>query len=273
MHLSQKKSLGQVFLKDSSPCQKIVTNLKDYEFDVIMEIGPGRGILTEQLLKLEKPVYAIEKDDRFSAFLKEKFAEPKLEIINSDILKLNWQSDPRLSHKALVIVGNIPYNISTPILRQVIGSFHNVKAAIFMTQWEYAQRVCAAPGSKIFGSLSVFIQLRATPRMLFKVDRSSFRPVPKVDSAVFSLTKAALPVEGELLDLTERICRRVFSQRRKQLKSSLKDVMSRIDSTNICPIDLRLRPEVLPPTDFLKLAAFIRLHLDPQNKYSENLGL
>jgi 16S rRNA (adenine1518-N6/adenine1519-N6)-dimethyltransferase len=259
--ISQKKSLGQVFLNTDWPVNKVVEQAKDLGIKRVLEIGPGNGILTEALARSGIMVTAVEKDERFAARmlgLIDAGRVHNIEIVNTDILDFDLASwIQRTPDVPCGVVGNIPYNISTPIIMWLLPHLHHLNAAIFMVQLEFAQRVVAAPDSKDYGSLSVYCQLRANCEFNFKVEKTCFTPVPKVDSAVMTLRpRPDEPAPGKLLQYTETICRVAFTQRRKKLRNAVKPFM-RGRSVDDCPLDLNRRAETLSPEDFIRLAAFL----------------
>ena len=259
--IRQKKSLGQVFLNTDWPVKRVVEQAQDLGLKRVLEIGPGNGILTEALAKAEIQVTAVEKDDRFAARLQDLINTGRLKnvnLVNLDILDFDLDAWIKSSNgQPCGVLGNIPYNISTPIIMWVLPQLANLRASIFMVQLEFAQRIVAIPDNKDYGSLSVYCQLRAYCEFNFKVEKTCFTPVPKVDSAVITLRPRpdqALP--SKLLQYTETICRIAFTQRRKKLRNAVKPFMLGRDDKD-SPIDLNRRAETLSPNDFLKLAAFL----------------
>jgi 16S rRNA (adenine1518-N6/adenine1519-N6)-dimethyltransferase len=259
--ITQKKSLGQVFLNTDWPVNRVVEQALDLGMKRVIEIGPGNGILTEALSKAGIKVTAIEKDDRFSARMQDLIDSGEIqnvEVVNTDILSFDlasWiEQNPGVP---CGVVGNIPYNISTPIIMWVLPHMKQVTGAIFMVQLEFAQRVVAAPDSKEYGSLSVYCQLRSHCDFNFKVEKTCFNPIPKVDSAVITLRpRTDEPASGKLMQYTETICRIAFTQRRKKLRNTVKPFM-RGRGEDECPVDLNRRAETLTPDDFIRLASFL----------------
>lgn len=259
--LFQKKSLGQVFLNTDWPVVRMVEKLKALKIDRVMEIGPGNGILTRELLGAGFEVTAIEKDDRFAEKMSDyarNLPDPtRLVIVNEDILKFDWETWLAASKVRTAVVGNIPYNISTPIMLRGLSHFGSLTAMMFMTQLEFAARVAARHNSKDFGSLTVFAQLRADVTLEFKVERTCFNPVPKVDSAVMLLIPLRERHSEELLNQVESLTRTAFTQRRKKLRNSIRQFIEGIDEKSI-PIDLERRADSLSPVEFLELTKFIK---------------
>lgn len=266
--IRQKKSLGQVFLKTDWPVTRMVEKIVQLRIDRVLEIGPGNGILTKALVEAGIRVTAVEKDDRFAArmtaYAQDLVEGPHagaLSVINEDILRFDWDVWLAETGGRAAIVGNIPYNISSPLLQKTIDTFgrfgaDKLVAVTFMTQLEFAQRIVARPGTKDYGSLTVFAQLRTDISMEFAVPKSCFQPVPKVDSAVILLTpKRDVPDEA-VLKQTERITRMAFTQRRKKLRNSVRQFMGQKQEVD-CPIDLERRADTLSPKEFVALAAFL----------------
>jgi 16S rRNA (adenine1518-N6/adenine1519-N6)-dimethyltransferase len=258
--LYQKKSLGQVFLTTDWPVVRMVEKLKALKIERVMEIGPGNGILTRELVKHGIEITAIEKDDRFAEkmadYAKEVTGESSLTIVNEDILCYDWEAWINASKARSAVIGNIPYNISTPIMLRGLACFGSLSAMMFMTQLEFAARVAARHDNKDYGSLSVFAQLRAEISLEYQVPRTAFHPVPKVDSAVVLMTPAREKFSEDLLKQVESLTRQAFTQRRKKLRNSIKSAIEGIEESSI-PIDLERRADNLSPTEFMQLAKFI----------------
>ena len=262
--ISQKKSLGQVFLNTNWPVSRIVEQALDLGMKRVIEIGPGNGILTLALANAGIKVTAVEKDSRFAQRIQDMISTDapnklrNVEVLNVDILKFDlaeWITAG--GDTPCGVVGNIPYNISTPIVMWVLPHIAALKGAIFMVQLEFGTRISSESDSKNYGSLSVYCQLRAHCNFNFKVDKTCFTPIPKVDSAVMTLRPLSnLPASGKLLQYTETVCRVAFAQRRKKLRSAVKQFMSKLKEEN-CPIDLNRRAETLTPEDFVQLAGFL----------------
>lgn len=259
--IAQKKSLGQVFLNTEWPVQRVVEQALDLGMKRVIEIGPGNGILTSALAKAGITVTAIEKDDRFAARLQDLIDAgdlPNVSVVNTDVLAFDlkgWQHQN--ANVPCGVVGNIPYNISTPIVMWILPHLKSLNGSVLMVQLEFAQRVVAPPDNKDYGSLSVYCQLRAHCDFNFKVEKTCFTPVPKVDSAVISLRpRTDESPADKLMQYTETICRIAFTQRRKKLRNAVKPFM-RGRGEDECPIDLNRRAETLNPEEFIRLAAFL----------------
>lgn len=251
-----KKRLGQHFLTDPNLLARIADAVGATESDTVIEIGPGRGALTKHLLKRAGRVIAIELDRELAPMLAERWRdEPRLQIVEGDVLA---QDLGALAGGPYLLAGNVPYNITTPIL------FHAMRhprptRAVYLVQREVAERVVAAPGSEAYGALSVNVQALAHAERLFGVSAKAFSPPPKVESAVIRI----VPRETPLLRPEEEEPFRVlvqgaFGLRRKQMRRVLRTVRAwdaaRADvALAAAGIDPEARPETLSPDDFLRL--------------------
>jgi len=253
--MKQKKSLGQVFLTSSAPLFPMLDQLRDWAVHSILEIGPGDGILTNELLKFDGSLTCVEKDHRFALMLKIKERE-NFFVEEEDILKFSFENWLARTKKNRAIVGNIPYNISTPILIKTLEFLPELSGIILMTQKEFGERLAAESDTSEYGSISVFTQLRSHVEVIADVPRAHFKPIPKVDSCLVSFTHRSHNFTEKQLDNAEKLTRHVFNQRRKKLSNSLRPFLGDrlLDE---CPIDMNLRPEVLVPEDFVKLAEFV----------------
>jgi len=251
--LWQKKSLGQVFLKTTWPAEKIVDVLISNKVRRVLEIGPGGGVLTDLLITAGMKVTAVEKDDRFA---RELSSNSNLEVINEDITTFNMVEWCENQNEPIAIVGNIPYNISTLILRDTLNVVDKLVCAVFMTQFEFAERLVAVPSTKKYSSLSVFAQLRSNINMECKVERDCFKPVPKVDSAIFSMMPKENVLSKSELKWVEVVCRTAFSQRRKKLHNAVKRLVAEVEGE--CPINYNRRPDTLSPEEYVELAGFLK---------------
>lgn len=255
----QRKSMSQVFLKETWPCERLAADISALA-DCAIEIGPGAGVLTRELIKAGLRVTAVEADPRFVDYLRasEKvLGGDGFEVVHADFLKFDLEAWLSGVTSRAAVVGNIPYHISAPIVLKVLDHLDQLSSASFLTQKEFAERIVAKPGSKSYGSLSVFVQLRAEATFGFKVEKTCFKPVPKVDSAVFTLVPRADRLRDvELLRATEVVCRSGFAQRRKKLRSSLKAHIPR-EAEGQAPVDMNLRPEDLSVDQFVELGRFV----------------
>ena len=254
-HLT-KKRFGQHFLHDQNVLRRIVDHVSAQPGESLVEIGPGEGALTFPLLRASGRLTVIELDrDLIEPLRTRAAAIGDLNIVNRDVLGIHFAELARTMHADTIrLVGNLPYNISTPILFHCLDHAAAIGDMHFMLQKEVVERMAAGPGSKTYGRLSVMLQLRCTVEPLFDVPPSAFTPPPKVDSAVVRLVPLPadrLPhVDSGVLD---RIVRAAFGQRRKTLNNALRGIIEADDFAAV-GIDPRLRAEQLAPADFVALA-------------------
>ena len=248
-----RKRFGQNFLHDPAIIQRIVDTINPQRNDHIVEIGPGKGALTKPLLKRVKHLNVIEIDRDLAGTLQTKLAtnEHKLTIHQFDALKLDFSI---FGHSDLRIIGNLPYNISTPILFHLLNFSNYINDMIFMLQKEVVERICAKSNSKQYGRLSVMLQYYCDVESLFTIKPGAFNPIPRVDSAIVKLTPLAHPryVLSDP-DTFAFIVREAFSQRRKTIRNALKKWLNddHFEELNIAPEN---RAENLSIEDFTKLA-------------------
>ena len=247
-----RKRFGQNFLHDPAVIQRIVDSINPQQSDSLIEIGPGKGAITKLLLERVDHMDVIEIDRDLVQALKINFAEyNQLSIHEADALKLDFS---QFSQNNLRIVGNLPYNISTPILFHLLSYRSCIKDMLFMLQKEVVDRICAKPGSKQYGRLTIMLQFYCDVESLFKIKPGAFTPSPKVDSAIVKLNPLKNP-RYEILDhdALSLIVREAFSQRRKTLRNCLKKYISESDIKKI-GIAPEIRAENLGLSDFAKLA-------------------
>jgi 16S rRNA (adenine1518-N6/adenine1519-N6)-dimethyltransferase len=260
MNIKPKKSLGQNFLKDPHYRNKIVAAARVGPDDNVLEIGPGLGHLTRVLAEKAKKALAIELDERLIPILRKEFGEcQNVEIIKGDALEYSYEA----LNGRWKVVANLPYYVSTPIIQILLAEREKFTSLTLMLQKEVAERISAPPGGKEYGYLSVLVQLYAEPRMEFIVPAEAFSPKPEVDSAVITLTvrdHPAVTLTDE--DFFLQVVKAAFSQRRKTLRNSLKQLgiakerMGAVrDETGI---DLGRRAETLTVQEFGRLADFLR---------------
>ncbi len=249
-----KKSLGQNFLQDPNVAQKIVRVFDPKPEDRIIEIGPGKGALTALLLNSAPHVTVIELDNELAPLLQEQFGE-KITVIHSDILNVSLPDLRGTEGAPLRLIGNIPYNITTPILFHVVDSLPATKDFLVMMQTEVAQRIVAVPRNKEYGILSILLQYFCTPKIQFSVSRNSFFPVPNVSSTIIHLDfEKPHPERAANEALFRKIVRGTFGKRRKTLRNGLKGLNVPPAALESLSIDLELRPEELSVSDFVRLS-------------------
>ena len=244
------KKFGQNYLTDKNIILKIVKRFSPQKNDNIIEIGPGRGALTSELIKTSANITAIEIDNRVIENLTEKY--PEVTFINDDFLKIDLTQF--VSDKKLRIIGNIPYNITSPILFKLIENNNIVSDALLMVQYEVAKRIVAQPNSKEYGILAVILNYFAEVKLEFKIPPSVFTPKPKVDSAIITLGFS----KKILRDLDARhfinVVKAAFGNRRKTLRNSLKNSPFADRDFSALKTDLSKRAENLTLEDFIFLA-------------------
>jgi len=249
-----RKSLGQNFLIDGNIVRKIIDSSTVDEGDHVLEVGPGPGVLTEALLEKGALVTAIEKDDRFSAALKE-WQHPNLTIVHEDFLRVDLP--PLLKNKTKV-VANIPYNITGILLQKLLPMGKQIASLTLMVQKEVAERLVAKKGTNNYSSFTLFAAYYSTPKLLFSVEPTCFYPKPKVTSAVVQLT---LREVDEKAPSPLQLIRKAFQQRRKMLRASLKSIYTatQIESA-LKEIGLpeTARPQELSLEDFQKLYSLLK---------------
>ena len=248
--VNPKKFLGQHFLIDDNISKKIVEAVNFKKFKKVIEIGPGKGALTKNLIHIKNMLTLIEVDKDSVEFLNSEFQKEKLNIIEADFLKFDIGSNYP-SEKDILIIGNFPYNISSQILFKSIENYKSISGLVGMFQKEVAERIISKNNCKQYGILSVKTQLFYDTEILFDVSPNVFFPKPKVNSAVISLTrKENLNIDCDL-QLLDRIIKLGFQQRRKKLKNSLKelDIEENILEDSI----FESRPEQLTIEEFVKL--------------------
>lgn len=217
------KRYGQHWLEDPDMLARIVAAAELSGQETVLEIGPGMGSLTEHLLAVA-PVVAVEVDPRLTASLRKRFSRcAHFQLIEGDITQMDPPATPR------VVVANIPYNISSPILEKLLGSathpHRQFSCLVLLMQKELAERICAREGSRVYGALSVRLQYLAQCELVFPVPRRFFRPPPRVDSAVIRLKPRAFFEPLTSPNLFEQVVRQAFATRRKMLHNCLKSLI------------------------------------------------
>ena len=249
--LKPKRKFGQNFLTDDNIAKDIVSFLSDSKTKTIIEIGPGKGILTKYLLKIShKEIKFVEIDEECVSYLKNKYPNIEKHLINDDFLNINLNS----FKQPLSIIGNFPYNISSQILFKIYENKNIVNEMIGMFQFEVAERICSNYGTKKYGILSVLIQAFFEVKMMKKIKPNSFLPIPKVDSAVIKISKKTDTINCDEI-LFKKIVKQSFGQRRKTLRNSLKI----FNITDIKKEDtiFAKRPEQLSVSDFIYLTNLV----------------
>ncbi len=268
MSVRPKKRLGQHFLTDPEAVRRIVDAVQAPAGGRVVEIGPGEGALTGDLLRRFPDLTALEVDAEAVAHLGRRF--PRLDLRHVDVLDADWralaaqasdagaQAPPAAAQAGLHVVGNLPYYITSPILFALLDARQSLARAVVMVQKEVADRLAAPHGSKTYGTLSVYFALYARTTLLFDVPRQAFHPPPNVESAVVAIDFQAADPPDVPLPALQRVVRAAFGQRRKMLRNSLGALAATAGA------DLgafaTLRPEAVTPSDFVTLARM--LHVD-----------
>ncbi|MGR8918105.1 MAG: 16S rRNA (adenine(1518)-N(6)/adenine(1519)-N(6))-dimethyltransferase RsmA [Gammaproteobacteria bacterium] len=252
----RRKRFGQHFLVDDYVIGRIVELIQPMPGEPIVEIGPGGGVLTAPLLDAGAALTAIEIDRDLAGTLERQFAaRPNFTLVTADVLSVDFAA-LTAGRRGWKLVGNLPYNISTPLILKLLEAAVPCREMIFMLQREVADRLAAPAGGRAYGRLSVMTQRRAAVELCLDVPPACFDPPPKVDSAVVRLR----PLARELDPAHERrlgtIVRAAFSRRRKTIANALKDLVTR-EQIAAAGIDPGLRAEALEPCDFDKLAGAV----------------
>ena len=279
-NIKPRKSLGQNFLVDGKILDCIIDKAQISPNNLVIEIGPGLGTLTEILADYAKEVLAIEIDGRMVDILRETLGSRKnVTILHQDFLQVDTQSllaqFKPCKHSGFQIIANLPYYISTPIIQKIIDEREGLISAVIMLQKEVAERIAAEPGGKEYGSLSVAVQYFLHTEIVGVVPKESFLPAPKVESAILKLTPYEnKPVQVVNEDLFFKIVYGAFRQRRKTLLNNLKhlDFLSHMDSFELLEcfkeagIDEKRRGETLSMQEFARLVNVIADHLNPESR-------
>jgi 16S rRNA (adenine1518-N6/adenine1519-N6)-dimethyltransferase len=255
--LPARKRFGQHFLHENFIIDKIVSAITPKKTDHMLEIGPGLGALTQRLLPHLDRLTVIELDKDLIPLLEEKCAElGELIVYQGDVLKFDFQAQNKIN-QAWRLVGNLPYNISTPLLFHCLDQADTIQDMHFMLQKEVVDRINAHPGHPSYGRLSVMIQYYCRVEKLFNVKPGAFQPPPKVDSAVIRLVPyKVLPYKADAPLLFAEIVRTAFSHRRKMLRNNLANWLQDKDFADL-KINSTKRPEELTVSDYVRLANFL----------------
>lgn len=261
--MQAKKHFGQNFITDKNLISKIV-NCLDEDSDLIIEIGPGMGALTGDLISKFKKVIAIEIDKDLEPLLHEKFNVPNFELVIGDVLEKDFKSLIDFSkYKKVQIISNIPYYITSPIMFKVFEDSNIFSKAVFMVQREVAQRICASVGDKAYNNLSITSQFYSKPKYEFTVGKQMFKPVPAVDSAIISLDFKNNHVnEVPNSEKFVSFVRQIFNNRRKtilnNLSSTIGDKPKSEEILDELNIKLTHRPENLSLNELMKIYGKIK---------------
>ena len=254
-----RKRFGQNFLQDHNVIYNILSNIQANSGEHWIEIGPGLGAITEPLLNKNITLDVVELDRDLVGYLNNKFKDQEnFNIHSADALNFDFAALAKDNEK-LRIIGNLPYNISTPLLFHLLDSAYCIEDMHFMLQKEVVDRICAEPGTKKYGRLSVMIQYYCETELVFDVPPESFDPIPKVMSSIVKLTPHQKPpVEIENIKKLNKVVTTAFSQRRKTIRNSLKKL---ITEEQIIELDINptLRAESISLAEFARLSYLIEL--------------
>ena len=258
-----KRALGQNFLVDPNIQRKIVRELDPRPADVVLEVGPGHGELSQYLVGRCRRLVLVEKDRDLAGGLRARWGDrPDVDVVEADALRIGLPEFVR-DAAAVRVVSNVPYNITSPLVFTLLELEPAASRIVLTVQREVAERIVAPPGIKAYGALSVGVQAIAVASLAFRVGRQAFRPVPAVDSAVVRLEPRpdAADVDRVALRTLTRAC---FSRRRKQLQKTLRTASELSFAGDVeavlgrLSIDPSVRPEMLDPPTFVRLAAALR---------------
>ena len=257
MHRARKR-FGQNFLQDQAIIERIIAAIRPTEKDHLVEIGPGQGALTIPLLAKAGRLDAIEIDRDLAPNI--QLLDPSastLKVHQADALRFDLQT--LAATQKLRIIGNLPYNISTPLLFHLLGQLTLISDMHFMLQKEVVDRICSVPGNKIYGRLSVMVQCWCECESLFTVPPTAFRPAPQVDSAIIRLRPRPRALLGDQNPNTfKQLVTAAFGQRRKTIAKALSKTLRR-EQIVAADIDPKARAEVLSVEDFVRLASVAEL--------------
>jgi len=246
MTVRAKKHLGQHFLNDKSIANRIIDSLTWEDYNQVLEIGPGMGVLTKFLIEAKQNISVVEIDHESVEFLQKNY--PELTVYSEDFLKMDLNR--HFNQEPICILGNFPYNISTQIVFKIIENRNQIPEMVGMFQKEVAERICSKEGSKVYGILSVLTQAYYTTEYLFTVSEQVFTPPPKVKSGVMRMRR-----HTEKLEVDEKlffnVVKLAFNQRRKTLRNALKSILP--SGTDFEDKVFQLRAEQLSVDGFIEL--------------------
>ena len=253
-----KKRLGQNFLIDPNILRKIVRVIEPQRDDLIVEIGPGKGALTRLLLESGAEIHAIELDPELVNYLKQELGQfENFHLYYADAVQFDFSGLFNRNQK-IKMVGNIPYNITSPLLFRLFEMVDYLDRIVLLVQKEIALRLCAQPATKEYGILSVMTNFYCRPKIEFNVSPQVFRPIPRVTSSVVKLVPIENNYSPEFRRQFNELVRKAFNRRRKILRNSL-DLPASLD-ISACPIDLLRRAETLSVAEFIELTHWYYAH-------------
>ncbi len=258
-----RKHFGQHFLAQPATAERIVRSAELGQNDAVVEIGPGLGALTRFLLPEVKRLHLVEVDREIIEYLRERIPPEEAVFYEQDALSFDFRNLADSERNRLIVLGNLPYNISSPLMFHLLEGFPAIGRAVFMVQKEVGMRFAAAPGGKDYGVLSVLLGIYSRVRTLFSVGPRQFYPPPKVESVVLRVDFAEKRPDGPEFEFLRKLVSKAFQQRRKTLGNSLSGVFGLsagavIKACEQAGIDPKRRPETLSPQEFLALARSVR---------------
>jgi 16S rRNA (adenine1518-N6/adenine1519-N6)-dimethyltransferase len=258
-----RKHLGQHFLAQPATARRIVQSAGLGDADAVVEIGPGLGALTRFILPEVTRLHLIEVDREMVEYLRQRVEADKAEIYQQDALSFDFGNLCDRERKRLIVLGNLPYNISSPLMFHLLESFPAIERAVFMVQKEVGARFAAAQGTKDYGVLTVLLGIYSKVRTLFTVGPGQFYPPPKVDSVVLRIDFAKVRPAGSDFDFERKLVSKAFQQRRKTLLNSLAGAFGLSsgvlrEACKEAAIDPQRRPATLSAQEFLALAGLVR---------------
>lgn len=256
-----KRSLGQNFLVDPNLIRKVVGLLHAGPGDRVLEIGPGRGALTQVLAQTGCTLFAVDKDPQLARLVKRQWPGTAVAVV--DALDLDWEGMSQSPDWK--VIGNLPYNIASPLIWDCVSRLREFRVLVFTVQLEVAGRIVSAPGGRDYGALSVWVQSFARPALAFRLSPHVFRPRPKVSSGVLVFVPVAHPPSPAVREGLARLLALLFRQRRKQIgtvfrRSGWQGWEKALERLKIDP---ELRPERLSPQQFIQLAEALNPHSTP----------
>ena len=265
------KRLGQHFIRDQGIIQEIINRAGFCKSDHVLEIGAGLGALTIPLAGGIHKIVAVEKDSRLVMILAKKllrFGITNVTLINDDILKLDLKKIYGLTGEKVKLIGNLPYNISSPLLEKLFNHRDIISKAVLMLQFELARRLLSSPGGKEYGAMTVLIKYNAAVSPLLEVPKEAFYPKPRVGSMVIGIDmERPYPVRSEDEVFFKRVVKTAFAHRRKTILNSLKGALHSYEKAELsmalkrCGIDDKRRAETLDIEKFICLAATLKKHI------------
>ena len=253
--MQAKKRFGQNFLTDRKILEDLVSLINVSNQDKFLEIGPGKGDLTENLISLCDAYFGVEVDKDLLVFLRNRFPENKKAFINGDILKLH--PSKIYSSNKFRVVGNIPYNISSPILDWCEKYYEKIHDIHFMLQKEFALRCAGSEVTSSYGRLSVICNYLYEVTILKEVSKDFFNPIPKVDSLFVRFSPKKKEIDQKELSSLKQVTRALFNKKRKKISNSLDDVLQK-ESFNKLDLNLNLRPDELSLDEYLQISSLVK---------------